>query len=299
MQLNRDSLNTGKKFAFGVAMRYHVREDYAEVSLIMKLRKITTLLSLAVFPVAVTLSGQAPQGGVQAPPPAPAGDVDPAEILEAYGFIVGLQSGLRDFDLDEEEYEIFLKGLNRAQAGEDVPTDIDQILPQLQSYLGARQAEVVQKKGQANREKAAQFFADLQQRDDIESTDEGLFYETVEEGSGERPDTDSMVRIHYEGRLLDGTVFDSSKERGEPAEFPMSGVIPGMAVGLQQMQEGGKANLYIPADLAYGDQSQPTIPPGSALIFEVELIEVMEAPPAEAIPEFAPQAPGQQVPGQP
>lgn len=258
----------------------------------MNLGKITTVLSLAILPVAL-LSGQAPQGGTTTPPSqAPAApEVEPEKILETYGFIVGLQSGLRDFELTDEEYKTFLKGLNRAQAGEEVPTDIDQILPQLQSYLGARQAEKVQAKGKANRDKAAAFFADLEEKEGVESTPEGLFYKIEKKGTGETPDEDSLVRIHYEGKLLDGTVFDSSLERGEPAEFPLTGVIPGMKMGITKIQEGGKITLYIPADLAYGDQSQPTIPPGSALIFDVELIEVKEAPeqqPGQALPGFSP-----------
>lgn len=226
-------------------------------------------------------------------------EADVEKILETYGFIVGLQSGLRDFALTEEEFKVFLKGLNRAQAGEDVPADIDQILPQLQMYLGQRQAEVVESKARVNRERAAAFFAELQEDEEVESTPEGLFYRIKEQGTGERPDETSMVRIHYEGRLLDGTVFDSSLERGEPAEFPVGGVIPGMAQGLTKIQEGGRITLYIPADLAYGDQSQPTIPPGSTLIFEVELIEVIEDQMPQTLPGFDPGVPPGGNPGQP
>lgn len=235
-------------------------------------------------------------------------DIEPEKIIETYGFIVGLQSGVRDFNFSDEEFETFLRGLNRAQAGEDIPEDIDDILPQLQAYLGARQAEVAEAEAREQRAAAAAFFEELQEDEDVESTPEGLFYRIHEEGTGERPDETSTVRIHYEGRLLDGTVFDSSLERGEPAEFPLGGVIPGMALGVTQIQEGGKITLYIPADLAYGDQSQPTIPAGSTLIFEVELIEVMEGAPADAMPGFAPEGqpqgqpqgqPPEQPPGQP
>jgi FKBP-type peptidyl-prolyl cis-trans isomerase FkpA len=261
--------------------------------------KITSLLSFALLPMVSVVSGQVSgQPGLSGP--GAEAEVSPEKILETYGFIVGLQSGLRDFDLTEEEFATFLRGLNRAQAGEAVPTDIDQILPQLQNYLGTRQAAVVESKARQNRAQAAQFFAELQEDEEVESTPEGLFYRVVEEGTGERPDPTSMVLVHYEGRLLDGTVFDSSIQRGAPAEFSVGGVIPGMSMGLMMMQEGGNMTLYIPADLAYGDQSQPTIPAGSALIFEVELIEVMEGPPAAALPGFTPSGqPGRPPEGRP
>ncbi len=105
-------------------------------------------------------------------------------------------------------------------------------------------------------------------------TDTGLKYVVVTEGSGKAPLAEDEVTVHYTGRLLDGTVFDSSVTRGEPATFPLNRVIPGWTEGLQLMKEGGKTVFYIPSALGYGPQGAGPIPPDSDLIFEVELIKV-------------------------
>lgn len=105
-------------------------------------------------------------------------------------------------------------------------------------------------------------------------TDTGLKYVVVTEGTGKAPLAEDEVTVHYTGRLLDGTVFDSSVTRGEPATFPLNRVIPGWTEGLQLMKEGGKTVFYIPSALGYGPQGAGPIPPDSDLIFEVELIKV-------------------------
>lgn len=113
------------------------------------------------------------------------------------------------------------------------------------------------------------------------TTPSGLKYVEVVKGTGAKPGASDNVTVHYTGRLLDGTVFDSSVERGEPATFPLNAVIPGWTEGLQLMQEGGTTVFYIPSELAYGEQGTPggPIPPNSDLIFEVELLQVGGAQP--------------------
>ncbi len=105
----------------------------------------------------------------------------------------------------------------------------------------------------------------------------GLQYKIIEKGEGTKPEATDIVKVHYTGSLIDGTVFDSSKKKGKPIEFPLNRVIKGWTEGLQQMSPGAKYMFYIPADLAYGDRDRKPIPPGSTLIFEVELLEVKKA----------------------
>jgi len=129
----------------------------------------------------------------------------------------------------------------------------------------------------AGKEAAAgeQFLADNADRDEVKVTDSGLQYEVLASGDGETPSASSTVKVHYHGTLIDGTVFDSSVNRGEPIEFPVNGVIAGWTEALQLMKTGDKWKLYIPHNLAYGAQGAGgVIGPYQALIFEVELLAV-------------------------
>lgn len=119
------------------------------------------------------------------------------------------------------------------------------------------------------------FLTENAKKTDVIKTASGLQYKINQQGQGKQPTASSMVTVHYTGKLLDGKVFDSSVERGEPVDFPLNQVIPGWTEGLQLIKEGTKATFYIPAQLAYGEQGVPgTIPPNSTLIFDVELIKV-------------------------
>ena len=119
------------------------------------------------------------------------------------------------------------------------------------------------------------FLADAAQRPGAVKTESGMVIVGFEEGAGASPDASDTVKLHYHGTLTDGSVFDSSVARGEPASFRLDKVIPCFGEGLQQMKVGGKATLYCPAALAYGERgAPPKIPPGAALVFEVELLEI-------------------------
>lgn len=119
-----------------------------------------------------------------------------------------------------------------------------------------------------------QFLTDNAKKSGIKTTASGLQYQILKQGRGKSPKATSKVTVHYEGRLINGNVFDSSIQRGEPTTFPLNMVIKGWTEGLQLMQEGGKMRFFIPASLAYGDREMPNIPAHSTLIFDVELLKV-------------------------
>lgn len=126
-----------------------------------------------------------------------------------------------------------------------------------------------------NLETGTAFLAENKTKEGWQETASGLQYKIVTAGSGASPTPEQTVKVHYAGTLIDGTEFDSSYKRDEPVEFPLNGVIPGWTEGLQLMNAGGKAEFAIPANLAYGPQGRPGIPPNSVLLFTVELLEVL------------------------
>ena len=132
----------------------------------------------------------------------------------------------------------------------------------------AKQYESIKAEGET-------FLAENAKRPEVKTTESGLQYEVITEGKGQKPTETDVVKVHYKGTLIDGTVFDSSYDRGEPAEFPLNGVIRGWTEGLQLMSVGSKYKLYIPYQLGYGERGAGgTIKPYSALVFDVELLEI-------------------------
>ena len=159
-------------------------------------------------------------------------------------------------------------------------TEMNQII---QSYFAERQEEQrlskiaeTEKQYAENKEKGEQFLEENKGKEGVNVTESGLQYEVINMGSGEKPEASDRVKVHYHGTLIDGTVFDSSVERGEPTEFRLNQVIPGWTEGLQLMPEGSKFRFYIPQDLAYGMRETGEIKPFSTLVFEVELLDIIE-----------------------
>lgn len=150
---------------------------------------------------------------------------------------------------------------------------IQRMQQERQAEMGRAQAEMGQK-AQENLARGEAFLAENAAREGVVTTLTGLQYEVLEAGEGDRPAATDVVTVHYTGRLLDGTVFDSSVERGEPARFPLDRVIPGWTEGLQLMSPGARFRFWIPANLAYGENAPPSIGPNQVLDFEVELISV-------------------------
>lgn len=145
----------------------------------------------------------------------------------------------------------------------------------IENYLMERMNYIIKK----NKKESEDFLLANKEKEGVVELESGLQYKIIEEGSGISPEAADTVEVNYEGRLLDGTVFDSSYERKEPAKFCLKGVIKGWSEGLQYCKEGGKIELYIPPVLAYGERGAGTIPANSALIFTVEMIRVMKAVP--------------------
>jgi FKBP-type peptidyl-prolyl cis-trans isomerase len=173
----------------------------------------------------------------------------------------------------EISYDDFMQGFKDTFEGRTPRLSSEDANMKIQSaYLAA-----MEKQSAGLKEAEIDFLAENSRKEGIKTTGSGLQYEVIAEGSGPRPQAADTVRVHYEGTLIDGQVFDSSYQRGEPAELPLDRVIPGWSEGLQLMTEGSNYRFYIPSDLAYGSQgASGVIPPYSALIFNVELISVVK-----------------------
>ncbi|TMP36050.1 FKBP-type peptidyl-prolyl cis-trans isomerase [Pseudoalteromonas rubra] len=193
----------------------------------------------------------------------------------SYG--IGLQMGeqLKSNPFEGLNLNSVFEGMKDAYAGEAFRVEI----PEIQAAFEKINAEIQQRREEEAKVLAAEGTAFLEEnakRAEITVTESGLQYEVIETGEGDKPAADSTVRVHYHGTLINGNVFDSSYERGQPAEFPVNGVIKGWTEALQLMSVGSKWRLYVPHDLAYGERGAgASIAPFSTLIFDVELLEVL------------------------
>lgn len=156
-------------------------------------------------------------------------------------------------------------------------TQLQEIFQAFNQQLQAKQAQKSNMKLMQNKAAGEKFLAENAKKEGVVTTASGLQYKVIKEGTGPKPGPTTKVKVHYTGKILDGTVFDSSVERGTPAEFGLNQVIKGWTEGLQLMSPGAEYILYIPSDLAYGDQQRnELITPGSTLIFEVQLIDILD-----------------------
>ena len=251
--------------------------------------KLFIIALLASFIVALTALAAEHQGeGKDKDQKKAASDLKLETEMQKVSYIIGTQLAQ---NFKQQEIDIQPEAL--AQGIKDVLQDKELAMSQeeIQQTMMQFQMKMMQKqqaKAQEQEQEGQDFLDENKKKEGVKVTDTGLQYKVLKEGDGEKPKPTDTVKVHYVGKLLDGTTFDSSYERGEPATFQLNQVISGWTEGLQLMKEGAKYKFWIPPQLGYGARGSRNIPPQATLVFEVELIEVN--------PEQADQGQGQQIP---
>ena len=198
---------------------------------------------------------------------------------EKVSYCIGLEAGANiRGQFKDVDPELVKKGFDDA-LNERAPAleheEITNILKALQQQIQEQQKAFVEQIAKKNQEEGTKFLSENKDKEGVETLPSGLQYKVLEEGSGESPALHDVVSVHYRGNLIDGTVFDSTYERDQPQEFPVSRVIPGWSEALRKMNVGAKWQIFIPSYLAYGETGYgPQIEPNSMLIFEMELLKI-------------------------
>ncbi len=199
-----------------------------------------------------------------------------AKVSYAIGMDLGKNLKKQSIDIDPD---ILRKGLKDGQLGTEpllTEKEIQDTMMALQKQVMEKQQAKASEDGKKNVQEGQDFLAKKKAEKGVITLTSGLMYKVITEGKGKTPKVTDKVSTHYKGTLINGTEFDSSYKRNQPAEFPVNQVIPGWTEALQLMKEGSKWELYIPSNLAYGERgAPPNIPPNSTLVFEIELLKVM------------------------
>lgn len=194
----------------------------------------------------------------------------------SYGIGLNMGQSLAQDGLNELDIDALTLGMQDALSGTEARVNEKDIIAAF-GQLQAELEEQASQAGEANQQAGVDYLAENAKRDGVVTTESGLQYEVVESGDAEgaQPDASDVVSVHYEGKLIDGTVFDSSLQRGEPIDLPVAQVIPGWVEALQLMRVGDKWTVTIPSELAYGPASpSPLIPPNSVLVFDMQLLGI-------------------------
>ncbi len=235
----------------------------------MKNRILPGLTVACVTVVAAILLGACNAGS--------SADLDSFEGRASYAIGVNFGTSLKQ-DNVPLDMDAFIKGISdilEEREPQLTNEEVGQALQELTQHLQETRAQQFGELSQQNTEEGQAYLEENGQRDGVTTTETGLQYEVITQGNGPTPTATDRVSVHYRGTLIDGTEFDSSYERGEPATFPVNGVIGGWTEALQLMSVGSKYRLVIPSDLAYGERgSGRSIGPNATLIFEVELLEI-------------------------
>ena len=196
-------------------------------------------------------------------------DAEKTNFSYAFGVLIGLDLAEMGMEFD---YDAFVQGFREVMENEETRYTLNEAIEVIGAVFDARQTEMAE----YNLTVGEAFLAENMTRPEVTVTSSGLQYEVISEGNGERPNIADSVLVHYIGTTLDGDIFDSTYEFGEPVEMPLFRVIPGWSEGLRLMREGERAMLYIPPDLAYGSHGAGgLIGPNSVLIFDVELLSIV------------------------
>lgn len=197
----------------------------------------------------------------------------------SYALGLGIGRQLSQMGADNLDIDDFAKAIKDILAGKKPEIDDAEAQTLVKDFFEkqeAKQRAAAAEKFKETKEKGEAYLAENAKKEGVVTLSSGLQYQVIKEGNGRRPKATDKVKCHYEGMLVDGTLFDSSIQRGEPATFPLNGVIKGWTEGLQLMQEGAKYRFFIPYHLGYGENGAgASIPPFAALVFDVELIEVV------------------------
>jgi FKBP-type peptidyl-prolyl cis-trans isomerase len=209
--------------------------------------------------------------------------------MDKVSYVIGTQiGGYLKKDEVEVNLELLVQGIKDALEGKELALDqaqIQKIYSSFQQRINAKRFAKQKKEAAENLAAGTAFLEANKAKEGVKVLPSGLQYKVITEGTGKTPTADDKVKTHYRGTLIDGTEFDSSYKRGKPVEFPVKGVIKGWVEALQLMKEGAKWELYIPANLAYGQRAKPGIPVNSTLVFEIELIEIVKPPEPTEEPE--------------
>jgi len=242
-----------------------------------KMKKVLIAV-FACFIAGAAVAADAPKAAAPAATKA-GGLTEDQKVLYFLGQAVS--SKIKQFEFTKEETKYIIQGFSEALAGQKSKAD-ETYGMKLNAYLAKKQEGIVAKQKGASKP----FLDKMAKEKGAVKLPSGVIYIPVKEGAGVMPKATDMVKVHYHGTFPDGKVFDSSVDRGSPAEFPLSGVIACWTEGVQKIKVGGKARLVCPSDTAYGDQGAGgAIPGGATLIFEVELLEIMKENPVAMMPE--------------
>lgn len=206
--------------------------------------------------------------------PAPAAEAMPDSEDEKVLYAIGLAVGqnLTNLAVSADELKMIQAGIAAAALGEEPAVSLEEYGPKLQAFAQARMTAAAEQEKVA----AKEFLADQGAAEGATTTESGIVILEMTPGTGASPTASDRVQVHYHGTLRDGSVFDSSVDRGTPASFALNQVVPCWGEALQTMKVGGKSRIVCPSNLAYGDQGQGGIPPGATLVFEVELLDILQ-----------------------